>query len=329
MTRTQDIYLYAALFTGAVVCFCLSRTGLVFGNVRDLLAIAGGVTCGWSWLLTRALFRLPSAPRAVWPLMTVCALVAADAYLQLGGNGALPRMTDNLSGLVSSAMLLLAATEPLRGLHKGMGRAERRFRFIFAGGYVTILAVAVIWINGAPADSLTAHWGSGIKMACALLALFGMLVAAGYRIGHPMPEAVSRRRSPIAGQASGHEDLGAHILRLMETDAVYAAPDLKVADLARRANALEYKVTQCITGTLGFRNFNHMINHFRVAQARSMLADPACDRLPVLTIALDCGFGSIGPFNRAFKAEVGMTPTRFREIGRYDGDSNGAAFVRS
>jgi len=32
----------------------------------------------------------------------------------------------------------------------------------------------------------------------------------------------------------------------------------------------------------------------------------------VLTIAMDAGFQSIGPFNRAFKAEIGLTPTEFR-----------------
>ena len=32
----------------------------------------------------------------------------------------------------------------------------------------------------------------------------------------------------------------------------------------------------------------------------------------MLTIALDCGYGSIGPFNRAFKARFGITPTQFR-----------------
>jgi AraC-like DNA-binding protein len=31
-----------------------------------------------------------------------------------------------------------------------------------------------------------------------------------------------------------------------------------------------------------------------------------------LTIALDAGFQSLGPFNRAFKAHTGMTPTDFR-----------------
>jgi AraC-like DNA-binding protein len=32
----------------------------------------------------------------------------------------------------------------------------------------------------------------------------------------------------------------------------------------------------------------------------------------VLSIALEAGFQSIGPFNRAFKAATGLTPTEFR-----------------
>ena len=34
--------------------------------------------------------------------------------------------------------------------------------------------------------------------------------------------------------------------------------------------------------------------------------------VPILTIALDAGFASLGPFNRAFKAETGLTPTEYR-----------------
>ena len=66
---------------------------------------------------------------------------------------------------------------------------------------------------------------------------------------------------------------------------------------------------------LGFRNFNQMANRFRIEEAKRRLADPALRRLPILTIAYDCGFGSVGPFNRAFKAETGLTPLEFR--GRF------------
>ena len=45
---------------------------------------------------------------------------------------------------------------------------------------------------------------------------------------------------------------------------------------------------------------------------KAALSDPSQRDVQVLTIAMDAGFQSIGPFNRAFKADTGMTPTEFR-----------------
>lgn len=98
----------------------------------------------------------------------------------------------------------------------------------------------------------------------------------------------------------------------MAQEAIYTRQSLKVADVARRLGEPEYKITQCVTGPLGFRNFNQMANHFRVEEAKRRLTDSAYDHLPILTIAYDCGFGSIGPFNRAFKAQTGLTPQELR-----------------
>jgi AraC-like DNA-binding protein len=44
------------------------------------------------------------------------------------------------------------------------------------------------------------------------------------------------------------------------------------------------------------------------------LADPAQEAVPILTIAMDAGFQSLGPFNRAFKAQTGVTPSEFRRL---------------
>jgi AraC-like DNA-binding protein len=49
-----------------------------------------------------------------------------------------------------------------------------------------------------------------------------------------------------------------------------------------------------------------------LVEAEAALADPSQAEVPILTIALDAGFGSIGPFNRAFKAHTGLTPTEYR-----------------
>jgi len=108
------------------------------------------------------------------------------------------------------------------------------------------------------------------------------------------------------------ERLADALRRLMTDQRAYRAEDLTVASLAARLGAPEYRLRRLINQRLGHRNFNAFVNGFRLEEARLALADPARRELPVLTIALDAGFQSIGPFNRAFKAATGLTPTEFR-----------------
>ncbi len=98
---------------------------------------------------------------------------------------------------------------------------------------------------------------------------------------------------------------------LLQADAIDSEPDLRIGDVAARLGEPEYRVSQCISAALGFANFNRLINHHRVERAKARLADPT-ETGSILEIAFDCGFGSIGPFNRAFKDQVGSTPRAFR-----------------
>ena len=52
-----------------------------------------------------------------------------------------------------------------------------------------------------------------------------------------------------------------------------------------------------------------------LAEVKTALVDPSQKEVPILTIALDAGFGSLGPFNRAFREAEGMTPSEFRAAG--------------
>lgn len=315
--RANHAKLYGVLFAGAAAAFCLhTLMGTRLGAASQMLAIIGGATCGWSWLVVRALFRQPGSQRQWWPLILVITMVALGAALRLGDDTASPlsRMAYNAEGLTSSALLLLAAIEPLRGMGRALPRQERRFRFGFAATYVVMLAIAVLWVDGAPADSETARLGGVVKALCALASLTGIAFAIWYRSRHPIADfAKAKGKGRI--QADDHE-LGERILHVIRGEKAFAQPDLKVADLARQLGEPEYKVSRCITGALGFRNFNQMTNAFRLEEAKRKLADPALDHLPILTIALDCGFGSIGPFNRFFKLETGITPKHFRRSMR-------------
>jgi len=98
----------------------------------------------------------------------------------------------------------------------------------------------------------------------------------------------------------------------MAVEHAYRSEDLSIAALAARLSVPEYRLRRLINQRLGHRNFNAYVNGFRLAEAMAALADPSKRELPVLTIALTAGFQSIGPFNRAFKAATGLTPTEFR-----------------
>ena len=103
--------------------------------------------------------------------------------------------------------------------------------------------------------------------------------------------------------------------RQLDTLQVYREPELKVADLAHRLGTAEHRLSRLITQGLGEKNFNQMINRHRIAYACARLAD-ADDDATILDISGDAGFASLGPFNRAFKAATGCTPTAYRAAHR-------------
>lgn len=109
---------------------------------------------------------------------------------------------------------------------------------------------------------------------------------------------------------------------LMTVERAYRQEGLAIGALAARLDVPEHRLRRAINEGLGYRNFNAFLNRYRIEDARLALSDAAQREVPVLTIAMDSGFQSIGPFNRAFKAETGVTPTEFRReaLNRLDTD---------
>jgi AraC-like DNA-binding protein len=128
-----------------------------------------------------------------------------------------------------------------------------------------------------------------------------------------------RQTSPLPNDASEAPPLTgadatqlAALRKLIDHGKVYREPDLSVASLSRKLDIPEHRLRHLINRQLGHRNFSAFINGYRLAEAEAALGDPTQAAVPILTIALDAGFGSIGPFNRAFKAHTGLTPTEYR-----------------
>ena len=132
------------------------------------------------------------------------------------------------------------------------------------------------------------------------------------------------RPTPVATAAdvSRHAYDVARIRAAFESERVYRRMGLTVGALAEHLKIPEYRLRSLIHGDLGYRNFNTLLHHYRVAEVSEALADPARDDTPVLTLALSAGYQSITPFNRAFRALTGMTPTpvsrpQSAEAGRF------------
>ncbi|MFT3722762.1 MAG: AraC family transcriptional regulator [Hyphomonadaceae bacterium] len=99
---------------------------------------------------------------------------------------------------------------------------------------------------------------------------------------------------------------------LMSRDQVWKEEGLTIASLALRASMPETQLRRLINDCLGYRNFPSYVNAHRISAAKARLSDPSEARVSISTIAYDIGFASLGPFNRAFKEEAGVSPSEWR-----------------
>jgi AraC-like DNA-binding protein len=131
----------------------------------------------------------------------------------------------------------------------------------------------------------------------------------------PAP-AASVASEAVAAQEQGPADqkLVGALMRLMADERIYRHDNVSIGTLATKLSIPEYRLRRLINQQLGYRNFNVFLNNHRIEEAKAALADPSQAEVPVITIAMDAGFQSLGPFNRAFKATTGVTPTEYRRL---------------
>ncbi len=304
----------------------ISTSARFFGEPTGLLAyviaIGGAAGCGWAWLLTRTLFHAKNAIKP-WTLFFVVGIIVIQASAALLGDvdGEIHRLATNAATFICTSTIALVFVEVLSGYQPRLPDTEKRFRQLYVGVYGVTIAICLVWAANGSEAAFSHEWIDRVIAASAFTIVVGSRVAVAYRKRHPLaapsnPTDNQIRAPQLASQTTQEkgrdEGLAQLISQKMEQDQFFTTPDLKVATLASAIGEQEYKVTQCITGSLGFRNFNHFINSYRIEQAKQILADPNNKDRTILSIAFECGFNSIGPFNRAFKQEVSATPREFR-----------------
>lgn len=317
----------ALLLTGAAA-YALwglpQSPGWPFG-VRVLLVGLAAPAPFFFWLLVRLVFEDGFRPRPVhapWFLwMEVCGLSA------MALRGVVPVEVTQLLTLGFRLPSLALIGHALWCLWRERSgdlverRRTLRVAVLTVGGVVAALVVvAALLVRPAPDRA------PPVRLAESAL-LLGLLAAAGasFATVHAdlMPdegEGRPRKAPPAPVPDLPDEDAAAlaRLDALMTGGEAWRNTGLTVGALAAQVGVPEYRLRRLINGRLGHRNFAAFLNAHRLEAAATRLADAAQARTPVLTIALDLGYGSIGPFNRAFRARFGTTPTEHRRaaLGR-------------
>lgn len=272
------------------------------------------------WVFVQALFDDEFSLRPVHGVawLMVAALSGFNCAVGAGSASILAPVMVGVQRAVPLVFAVLAALTAASHWRSDLVEGRRRLRlFIVVTGIAyTVVMLAARW--GSPQGRLSLM--TATLDVAALLVIVAVMACRMLHLGGTELFPAARARSLAAHSAHptdpapdpAEERLAGTLQRLMTDERAYRTEDLTVAGLAARLGVPEYRLRRLINQRLGHRNFNAFVNGFRLRDARTALADPARRDLPVLTIALEAGFQSIGPFNRAFKADTGVTPTEFR-----------------
>jgi AraC-like DNA-binding protein len=315
---------------------------------RALQAPAVAISVGNAvlfWIFVKALFDDGFAFRPIYALVWIvaAALGGLNCMVFAHGGTAIAPYTTGLQRAIPLVFAILTVQAAAAGWGGDLVEGRRRLRgFIVIGGIVYTL-----WQLAARLASRGGHLSdTGATLDAAMLlcviapVAFSMLRLARTELfaqARPQPSRPTQVSPPL--QPSGPDPVAPSstetalidavqtpaandaelalvdaLLKLMSDERAYRRENLSVASLATQLAVPEYRLRRVINQRLGHRNFNAFVNGFRVEEARTVLGDPASRALPVLTIALETGFQSIGPFNRAFKAATGFTPTEYRRF---------------
>jgi len=263
------------------------------------------------WLFTRALlddgFALRRWHGAMWIALAALGVLACLTQASLAWPLAW------IVGLSPVFWSLLAIAQSMAQWREDLVEGRRRLRAVIvaATALYTIGQLLAALLIGV--DLRTIVESSANAAGTAALSAYFAWQLLGWRgsVLFEQTEA-SALTAPAPPSAPPDARQVATLQSLMSVQRIYREPSLTIAALALRMGMPEHRLRRLINQGLGHRHFSAFLNAYRVADAKQVLADPRQSDVPILTIAMDVGFQSIGPFNRAFKADTGLTPTEFR-----------------
>jgi AraC-like DNA-binding protein len=288
-------------------------------NAPLVILYTGSPVILWLWALAvfDDSFVLRPHHVAIWAL---AAGLGLSAYSGWATSPMLSMISGRMFALVSVVFALLAAARTLPSRRADLAAGRRRLLVAF------LLATAAFVVANAALSLIAIPWRSvsfSYAFGLGLVVLLGVWTSVPEFMGQPALAGAAgavrqaARKREAAARAAVFPPNRAwlkQIEHVMTIERAYRQEGLTIGLLAVRLGLPEHRLRTLINEGLGHRNFNAFLNRYRIDEAKAALGDPDQIDVPVLTIALDAGFQSITPFNRAFKADTGLTPTEFRRI---------------
>lgn len=265
------------------------------------------------WVCAKVLFGFERP--ALWLMIFLPGFTAVMCTLHLTLGDA-PPLIEKASILASLIAVLHAIYAIGVGSLDDLSEPRRRFRLIFIASTtlcaVLILLLDLVIIGQQPRwVSLT----NVIAIGAVFLVISVPLLSrpADLLPNEPDPglDLGPDLKPDPGGLDVADQETHRQLIQAMDNRA-YARTGLTIRQLAQELHTPEHQLRKLINQHLGFRNFSTFLNGYRIAETCRRLQEPAEARLPILTIALDAGFASLAPFNRAFRNVTGMTPSEYR-----------------
>ncbi len=279
-----------------------------------LLKTGQAAAPGLFWLFARAWFNDEDRIGwRSWLLIAACVVLEGVALITFGSGRNRYFAIDVLVRLFWASFAIAGLWVAWRGRAGDLVEARRRLRIRFVaavGGYVLLVVGSGFIANLDPGPNMI-FWAVNLGIPL----LTGVLCAAMFGIRHPDLFTSPASEPQRIQQMPLDDPLANRLLTFMEHQKPHRDETLTIAALAAQLGEQEYRLRRLINGQLGHRNFAAFLNGYRLAEVKTALVDPSQKEVPILTIALDAGFGSLGPFNRAFREAEGMTPSEFRAAG--------------
>lgn len=176
---------------------------------------------------------------------------------------------------------------------------------------IPMVAVAICVVAFLEGLSIDTEW-TRVGVAVMILSIKLTLALTLSRLRESLVERVpANAPAPTEGMtAADRIDLG-RLRDLMEQGA-YLTDGLTIGALATSVQLPEHRLRKLINQGLGYRNFAAFLNDYRIDEAKKRLAEPDHVHTQITQIAYELGYGSLAPFNRAFRERVGMSPSAFR-----------------